>query len=152
MPHHCRVRICFERLRSGWNEAEMSVLYVRVGPGERSRYSDLLQAGRFGDRMPLGARFSAHVQTGLGTLPASCAVRTVSLSWGQSGRGVALTTIPSSAEVIERVELYLFFPSWPSWPVVGKTNITFYSCTELINCSSWVVALFFRSNVMRLSS
>jgi len=25
---------------------------------------------------------------------------------------------PSSAEVKERVELYLFFPSGPSWPVL----------------------------------
>jgi hypothetical protein len=26
---------------------------------------------------------------------------------------------PSSAEIKERVELYLYFPSGPSWPVVG---------------------------------
>jgi len=137
MPNHCRVWICFERLRSGWNEAEISVRYVRGGPGWRSRYSDLLQAGRFGDRMPLGARFSAHIQTGLGTLLASCAVCTASLSWDQSDRAVALTTTPPSAEVVERVELYIFFPSWPSWPLVGRIYLTFYSCTELINCTAW---------------
>ena len=35
-------------------------------------------------------------------------------------RGVALTTHPpSSAEVKERVELYLCSPSGPSWPVLG---------------------------------
>jgi hypothetical protein len=28
---------------------------------------------------------------------------------------------PSSAEVKERVELYLLSPSWPSWPVLGRT-------------------------------
>jgi hypothetical protein len=27
---------------------------------------------------------------------------------------------PSSAEVNERVELYLYSPSWPSWPVLGQ--------------------------------
>jgi hypothetical protein len=27
----------------------------------------------------------------------------------------------SSAEVKERVELYLYFPSGPSWPVIGRT-------------------------------
>jgi hypothetical protein len=26
---------------------------------------------------------------------------------------------PSSAEVKERVELYIYFPSGPSWPVLG---------------------------------
>ena len=31
-----------------------------------SWYSDSLQAGRAGDRIPVGARFSAPVQTGLG--------------------------------------------------------------------------------------
>jgi len=44
------------------------------------------------------------------------------LSRGQSGRGVALIThSPSSAEVEGRVELYLYPPSGPSWPVLGWT-------------------------------
>jgi len=30
-----------------------------------------------------------------------------------------LPSTPSSAEVKERVELYLYSPSWPSWPVLG---------------------------------
>ena len=38
---------------------------------------------------------------------------------GVSGRGVALNTPPSSAEVKERVELYLYSPCRPSWPVKG---------------------------------
>ena len=34
---------------------------------------------------------------------------------------------PSSAEVKERVELYLYSPSGPSWPVLGRTlPFTFY--------------------------
>jgi hypothetical protein len=33
------------------------------------RYSDSLRDGRFGDRIPVGARFSAPVQTGLGAHP-----------------------------------------------------------------------------------
>ena len=44
------------------------------------------------------------------------------LSRGKSGRGVALTThSPSRAEVEGRVELYLYSPSGPSWPVLGWT-------------------------------
>jgi len=34
------------------------------------------------------------------------------------GRGVDHPP-PSSAEVKERVELYLYSPSGPSWPVIG---------------------------------
>ena len=42
------------------------------------------------------------------------------LSRGKSGRGVALTTHPSSAEIKESVELYIYSPSGPSWPVKGQ--------------------------------
>ena len=33
--------------------------------------------------------------------------------------GMALTPPPSSAEVKERVELFLYSPSGPSWPILG---------------------------------
>jgi hypothetical protein len=38
----------------------------------------------------------------------------------QPGRGVDHPT-PSSAKVKERVQLYLYSPSGPSWPVLGRT-------------------------------
>ena len=45
---------------------------------------------------------------------------------GLSGRGVVLTTHPrSSAEVKERVEMYLYSPSGPSWPVLWRTLLYF---------------------------
>ena len=56
------------------------------------RYSDYLRAGRFGDRIPVRDKFSAPVQTGPGSHLASFVMCTGSVSWGQSGRGVALTT------------------------------------------------------------
>ena len=55
-----------------------------------------------------GARFSAPVQTGPGTHPTSYTVRTGALQGVQRpGRGIDHPT-PFSAEVKERVELYLY--------------------------------------------
>jgi hypothetical protein len=86
-----------------------------------SRYSDLLRAGRSGDRIPVGARFSAPVQTGPGAYPASCTMGAGSIPGAKRpGRGIDHPP-PSSAEVKERVELYLYSPSGPSWPVLGWT-------------------------------
>ena len=45
------------------------------GPGELSRYSDSLRAGRSEDRFPVKARFFALVQTGPGAHPASYSTR-----------------------------------------------------------------------------
>jgi hypothetical protein len=46
---------------------------------------------------------------------------TGSLSHGQSGLGVKLNTKKtSSAEVEEKVQLYLYSPSGPLWPLLGR--------------------------------
>ena len=50
--------------------------------------SDWLRAGRSGDRIPVGARFSTPVQTGPGAHPASCTMGTGSFPGVKSGRGV----------------------------------------------------------------
>jgi hypothetical protein len=56
---------------------------VHLGPEWRSRYSDSLRAGRSGDRIPWGARFSAPVQTGPGANAPSYTMGTGSISrWG----------------------------------------------------------------------
>jgi len=67
----------------------------------------------------LGARFSGPVQTGRGDHPASYTMVTGSfLGKKRPGRGVNHPR-PSSVEVKERVELYLYSHSGPSWPVQG---------------------------------
>jgi len=66
----------------------------------------------------VGERFSAPVQTGPEAYPASCTMGTGSISCVVNGRGVALTSKPpTSGEVKEAVELYLYAPSVPPWQV-----------------------------------
>ena len=68
-----------------------------------------------------GGRFSASDHTGPRTHPASYRVGTGSfLGVKRPGRGIDHPP-PSSAEVKEREELYLYSPSGPSWPVLGWT-------------------------------
>jgi hypothetical protein len=82
------------------------------------QYGDWLRAGRSGDRIPVGARFSAPVQTGPGAHPASYTMHTGSFPGvKRPGFGVNHPT-PFSDEVKERVELYLCASSGPSWPVI----------------------------------
>jgi hypothetical protein len=81
------------------------ILYRFITEWVGCRYSDWLRAGRSGDPIPVGARFSAPIQTGPGAHPASCATSTSSFpGLKQPGRGVDHPP-PSSAEVKERVEL-----------------------------------------------
>jgi len=57
-------------------------------------FSCFLRVGRFGDRIPVGARFSAPVQTGPEAQPASCKMGIGSLPGVKSGRGVTATPHP----------------------------------------------------------
>jgi len=68
-------------------------------------------AGWSGDRIPVGVRFSAPVQTGPGAQKVSYTKGTGSFPGVKRlGRGVD----KPSAEVKERVELYFYSPSEPS--------------------------------------
>ena len=65
----CRVKYCQEirNLSSSQNLIHRTDLIC--GSGYLSRYSDSLRAGRFGNRMPVGTRFSTPVRTGPGGPP-----------------------------------------------------------------------------------
>jgi hypothetical protein len=70
-----------------------------------------LRAGRSGDRIPVGARYSAPVQTGPVAHPASCTMGTEYFPGVESGRGVTLTPHPLLVPWSKiRVELYLYSP------------------------------------------
>jgi hypothetical protein len=88
------------------------------------RDSDLLRAGRSGDRIPVGAKFSAPVHTGPRAHPASYTMGTLSFPGvKRPGLGVDHPQ-SSSAEVKERVELYLYSPLW-AFVVCSTVNFTF---------------------------
>jgi hypothetical protein len=88
----------------GWDSSVVTAIrYGLDGPGIES----------------LGVRFSAPVQTGPGAHPASYKMGTGSLPGvKRPNRGIG-NPPPSSAEVKERVQLYVYSPSGPSWPVLG---------------------------------
>ena len=78
----------------------------------------------------MGARFSAPVHTGPGAHPASYTKGTRSFpEVKRLGRGVYHPP-PSSVEVEGRVELYICFPSGPSWPVLGRTLLVRYTMMQ----------------------
>jgi hypothetical protein len=79
--------------------------------------------GRSGDRIPVRARFSAPVHTGPKATPASYAMGTVSLCRGVKRPGRGVNHPPTSSdEDKERVQLYLYSPFGPSWPVLGRAS------------------------------
>ena len=68
-------------------------------------------------------RFSAPFQSGFRAHPTSCTLCTGSFEGlKRPGRGVDHPP-QSSVEVKERVELFLYSPSGPSWPVLVRTSL-----------------------------
>jgi hypothetical protein len=84
---------------------------------------------------------SPTVQTGPGTHPASYTTGTGSFPMvKRPGRGVDHPP-PSSAEVKERVELYIYSPSGPSWSVIGWTlPLPFTNCHKnlTVSCGTYL--------------
>jgi hypothetical protein len=81
-----------------------------------SRYSDLVRAGRYGNRIPAQARFSAPVQTGRGANSASDTVGTGSFPGVKRPWHDVDHPPPSSAEV--RAMLLL-----PLWDFVDRYRV-----------------------------
>jgi hypothetical protein len=81
------------------------------------------------------ARFSAPVQADPGAHPASCTMGPRSFLGVESGQGVMLTPhpllVPRSKN---RVELYLFSPLGPLWPV-ERVKPTYIIIFKRCNCN-----------------
>ena len=104
-------------------------IFNHLSLAQFSQYSDSLWTGRSGDEIPVGAKFSAPIQTNRGAHPASYTMGTRSFP-GVKWPGCDVNHPPhSGAEAIERVELYLYSLSGPSWPVLG----------QILSLAHWVI-------------
>jgi hypothetical protein len=92
------------RNRTAWPSFLLHILGFCVC---MSVYSDWLRAGRSGDGIPVGTKFSAPVQTGPGAHPASCTMGTGSFP-GVKRPERGASPPPSSTEANQRVKLYLY--------------------------------------------
>ena len=75
--------------------------------------------GLDGNRVPVGARYSAPLHTGPVAHTASYTMGTGSLPVVKRSVHGVDHSLPFSAEVKERVEVYIYSRSGPSWPVLG---------------------------------
>ena len=89
-----------------------------------SRYSDWLRAGRSVDRIPVGARYSALVQTGPGAHPASCTMGTGSFPGVKNGQGVTLTPHPLLVSWPRKSRAIPLLPLWAVRPVQSLSACT----------------------------
>jgi hypothetical protein len=92
---------------------------IMCGPGKRSQYSDSLRLDGPGIESRCGKDFTNPSRRALGpNQPPVQWVPGLFLGVKRPGRGVDHPP-PSSAEVKEKVKLYLYCPSGPSWSVLG---------------------------------
>ena len=82
----------------------------------------ILLVGRSGDRIPVGAIFSAPVQTGPGAHQHPIKWVPGTLPGDKATGAWRWPSAPSNAEVKKRVELYPYSPYGPSSPVLGWTS------------------------------
>ena len=102
--------------------------------------------GRSGDRIPVGARYSAPVHTGPGAHPASCTMRTGSFPGVKSGRGMTLTSHPLLVPCSWKSRAITLLHLWAVRPLQSLSACTLLTAATacdslcLLGCSpDWVV-------------
>ena len=93
------------RLSVGHREVQQLARREAGGARSLNQYSDLLQAERSGDRMPVVARFSGPIQNCPVALPTH-----------------ARFVTPSITEVKEKEDLCLYSPFRSSWLILRRVN------------------------------
>jgi len=93
--------------------------------------------GLYGDRIPVGARFSTPVQTGPGAHPASYTMGTGSFPGAKRGRGVRLTPHPLLVPWSRKSRAIPLLPLWAVRPVQclsACTRVHFTFTITFLNC------------------
>jgi hypothetical protein len=90
----------------------------------------------------VGARFSAHVASALEPTKPPIHWASGHFPGGKRPGCDVDHPPPSSAEVKERVELYLYFPSGLSWPVLG-VSFTFTVTCSNTRTTDWIWSQLF---------
>jgi hypothetical protein len=99
------------------------------GPGSSVGIATELRAGRSDDRIPVGARFSASVQTGPGAHPAPCTMGTGSFPRVKFDRGLVLTTHPLLVPWSWKSK-GIPLPTLCATPGLQRVYFTFYKSTQ----------------------
>jgi len=109
-----------------------------------SRYSDWLQTGWSGDRIPVGARFPAPVQTGPGAHPASCTMGTGSFPGVKSSWCVTLTPHPLLVSWSRKSRAIPLLPLWVVRPVQSLSACTrvHFTLPKYMKSGHWVVVSY----------
>ena len=115
---------------------------------KRRQPSDSLWAGGSVNRMPLGARFSALVQTGCGPIQTPIQWK---IGVKQSGRGFH-NPLPFYAENKEKVQLHFFLLSGFSWTLLQCILFTWHHLkeTEIIRKDLWTNYQYLWTNYQHL--
>jgi hypothetical protein len=98
--------------------------YSFMWAGQLSRYNDGLRAGRTGDRIPVGARFLAPVQTGPGAHPTPFTMGSGSFPRAKSGWGVTLNTHALLVPWLWKSRALPLLPLWAVRPVQSLSACT----------------------------